>query len=74
MKTKEKIISEIERLTEENLGIILKFILFLEKGGMKTRQSNENRWGNLALETGAFDFWLDPDEVEYTIDDLKERK
>ena len=74
MKTKERIIREIESLTEDTLGVVLKFILTLEKGFTKTRQAEESQWGTLALESGAFDFWLNPDEVEYTLDDLKERK
>jgi hypothetical protein len=41
---------------------------------MKNRTVEETSWGTLALESGSFDFWLDPNEVEYTPDDLKERK
>ena len=74
MKTKDRIIREIEGLTEDTLGVVLKFILTLEKGFTKTRQAEERQWGTFALESGAFDFWLDPGEVEYTLDDLKENE
>ena len=74
MKTKDRIIREIESLTDDTLGVVLKFILTLEKGITKTRQPENGQWGAVALESGAFDFWLDPREVEYTIDDLKEKK
>jgi hypothetical protein len=74
MNTKDRIIHEIEGLAEDTLGAVLKFILVLEKGATKSRPAEEGQWGALALESGAFDFWLDPAEVEYTLDDLKERK
>ena len=74
MKTKERIINEIERLTEDTLDIVLKFILSLEKGNLKVKKAEEAAWGTLALESGSFDFWLDPGETEYILDDLKERK
>ncbi len=74
MKTKDRIMREIESLTDDTLGVVLKFILTLEKGVKKTRHPEDGQWGAGVLEAGAFDFWLDPKEVEYTIDDLKETK
>lgn len=74
MKIKERVISEIERMTEDRLSVVLKFILSLEKRNTKTRPVEKTPWGTLALESGSFDFWLDPEEVEYAVDDLKERK
>ena len=74
MKIKERVISEIERMPEDKLGVVLKFIISLEKGSVKSSKDKEIPWGILALESGSFDFWLEPEEVEYTIDDLKERK
>lgn len=74
MKTKDRIIHEIESLPDDTLGVVLKFILGLEKGAAKSRRTEDGQWGAGALESGAFDFWLDPAEVEYTIDDLKERE
>ncbi len=74
MKTKDRIIREIESLTDDTLGVVLKFILTLEKGITKTRRAEDGQWGAMALESGAFDFWLDPSEIEYTLDDLKDNK
>lgn len=74
MKIKDRIISEIEKMSDDRLGVILKFIITLEKGGVETRACEETPWGTLALESGSFDFWLNPGETEYTLDDLKERK
>jgi hypothetical protein len=74
VKIKERVISEIERMTEDRLGVVLKFIISLEKGSLKTKVDEATPWGILALESGSFDFWLDPEEVEYAIDDMKERK
>ncbi|MEW5946349.1 MAG: hypothetical protein AB1742_09135 [bacterium] len=74
MKIKERIMREIEMMPEDRLGIVLKFIISLEKGSKKTQTVEETPWGTLSLESGAFDFWLDPNEAEYTLDDLKERK
>ena len=56
MKTKERIIREIDSLTEDTLGVVLKFILTLEKGFTKTPRAEESQWGTFALESGAFDF------------------
>ena len=74
MKIKERVIGEIEKMTEDRLGVVLKFILSLEKGFTKSPRDEKDQWGTLALESGAFDFWLDPGEIEYTLDDLKHRK
>ncbi|HOC90928.1 MAG TPA: hypothetical protein PKH33_01025 [bacterium] len=74
MRIKDRVISEIERMTEERLGAVLKFIISLEKESAAPGTAGETKWGILALESGAFDFWRNPEEVEYAIDDLKERK
>ena len=74
MKIKERVLGEIEKMTEDRLGIVLKFILSLEKGFTRIPREQEGQWGTLALESGSFDFWLDPGEIEYTLDDLKDRK
>ena len=72
MKTKDRIINEIENLTEDTLGVILKFIHSLGKTSAKATQPEGTPWGAMALDSGAFDFWLDPDEMEYSKDDLKD--
>lgn len=74
MKTKQKILNEIEKLTEDTLAVVLKFILSLEKGTLKTQAGEDVPWPDCALETGSFDFWLDPGETDYTLDDLKQTK
>lgn len=72
MRTKEQLIREIERLPEDLVEEAYDFTAFMRKG----RESCSKRgrlWGNFSLSTGAFDFWNDPEEVEYSLDDLKRK-
>lgn len=67
MKTKEKILRKIEGMTEDTLGVILEFILKLDKRNPSAEgATGEGAWSALALDSGAFDFWLDSSEVDIT--------
>mgnify|MGYP001584903784 FL=1 len=66
MSIKERIKGEIETLPESILAEIYDFIQFLET---KKRVN----WSTFALESGAFDFWKAPEEVDYSLTDLKQR-
>ncbi len=67
MSFKEKIKEEIDRLPDGMLEEVYDFIQFLEL--KKTGQ-----WSTFALESGAFDFWNKPEEMDYTPADLKQGK
>ena len=66
MSIKERIKGEIETLPESILTEVYDFIQFLE--AKKTV-----KWSTFALEAGAFDFWKAPEEVDYSLTDLKQR-
>jgi hypothetical protein len=67
MSIKEKIKEEINDLPESVLEEVYDFIQFLE-----TKKTG--KWSTFALESGAFDFWREPEEVDYSLDDFKQRK
>lgn len=67
MSLKEKIKEEIEGLPEKILEEVYDFIQFLE-----TKKTGQ--WSTFALESGAFDFWREPEEIDYTLTDLKQKK
>ena len=62
MGTKEQLIREIERLPEDLIEVAYDFITFMRK---------RSSWSDFSLSTGAFDFWNDPEEVEYSLTDLR---
>jgi len=66
MVIKEQLIREIEGLSDELIEEVYDFVAFLRK-----RREEKARWGDFALSTGAFDFWNDPEEVEYYTEDLE---
>ncbi|MDP2166817.1 MAG: hypothetical protein Q8J64_00620 [Thermodesulfovibrionales bacterium] len=67
MSIKEKIKEEIEGLPEGILEEVYDFIQFLEV-------KKAGQWSTFALESGAFDFWNEPEEAEYALADLKQGK
>jgi hypothetical protein len=67
MSIKEKIKEEIEELPESILKEVYDFIQFLEI-------KKTGKWSTFAFESGAFDFWRESEEVDYTLDDFKQRK
>jgi len=66
MGTKEQLIREIEGLSDELIEEVHDFVAFVRK-----RREEKARWGDFALSTGTFDFWNDPEEVEYSLEDLE---
>lgn len=70
MGIKEQLIREIERLPEDLVEEAYDFVAFVRKR-RKSRGKREGLWGDFSLSTGAFDFWNNPEEVEYSLDDLK---
>lgn len=72
MKRREQLIKELEKLSEELLEEVSDFAAFVRQR-RATQGKGEGLWGDISLSTGAFDFWTDPDEVEYSLDDLKKR-
>ena len=64
-----QLIKELERLPEELLEEVSDFAAFVRKR-RESQGKREGRWGDFSLSTGAFDFWTDPEEVEYSLDDL----
>ncbi len=70
MKSKEQLIKEIEKLPESLIDEIYDFVTFIEdrKGVLKQKGSS---WSDFSLSLGAFDFWNDSSEVEYSLKDIK---
>lgn len=72
MISKEQLIKTIEGLSPDLIEEVQDFIAFVQK--RRGSRSEEGRsWGDFSLSTGAFDFWNDPAEAEYSLDDLKKR-
>ena len=63
MGIKEQLIREIEGLPDELIEEVYDFVAFVRK-----RREKKAGWGDFALSTGAFDFWNDPEEVEYSLE------
>ena len=72
MEIKEKMIREIEGLPEDLMEEAYDFVAFIQTR-REARDKREGLWGDFSLSTGAFDFWDDPEEVEYSQDDLKRK-
>jgi hypothetical protein len=69
MKVKDQLIKRIEKLPEDILEEVDDFVAFIQE---KKRADREGfSWGSFALSTGAFDFWNDREEVEYSLNDLR---
>jgi len=68
--TKERLIREIERLPEELVEEAYDFIAFMRKR-MESRGRNTGSWSDFSLGTKSFEFWNDPEEVEYSLTNLK---
>lgn len=70
MGAKKQLIREVERLPEDLAAEAYAFIVFIQQ----RRESGEKQagsWGDFALSTGAFDFWNDLKEVEYSSENIK---
>jgi len=68
MSVKERLIKEIDSLPEEILEEVFDFVAFVRR---RRVQAEAPSWSELALRAGSFDFWNDPDEVDYSLDDIK---
>lgn len=68
--TKEQIIREIERLPEDLIEVAYEFITFMRKR-RESKGGDVGSWGDFSLSTGAFDFWNEPEEAEYSLTDLR---
>ncbi len=72
MSRKEKLLQEIEKLPGDLVDEVYDFMAFIQKRREK-KHNSEASWTDFALKSGTFDFWDDPEEVEYSLDDLKEK-
>ena len=70
MGRREQLIKELERLPDELLEEVSDFAAFVRKR-RESQGKRGGRWGDFSLSTGAFDFWTDPEEAEYSLDDLR---
>jgi hypothetical protein len=70
MKSKKQLIKEIERLPESLIDEVHDFVAFVEdrKGILKQKGRS---WSDFSLSTGAFDFWNNSVEIEYSLEDIK---
>ena len=72
MADKHQIISEIEKLPPDLVEEVSDFIAFIRKKRVSSGKIVLS-WSDFSLSTGAFDFWNDPEEEEYTLRDLREK-
>jgi len=70
MQTKERLIREIQKLPEDLAAEVYDFIVFIQKR-REPGEKEPGSWGDFALSTGAFNFWNDPREVEYSLENTK---
>ena len=72
MAKKEQLEEEIEKLPGDLVEEVYDFVTFVRQ---RREKEEEIRflWSDLALNSGAFDFWNDPEEVEYSREDLREK-
>jgi hypothetical protein len=68
--TKERLIKEIEELPADLIKEVYDFAAFIRKR-RETKEGDISSWSDFSLSTGAFDFWHDPQEVEYSLENLK---
>ena len=66
MGRREELVKELEGLPEELLEEVSDFAAFVRKR-RESRGKRERSWGDFSLGTGAFDFWNNPEEVEYLL-------
>jgi len=70
MGTKEQLMREIEGLPEDLIEVAYDFITFMRKRRESSKGRDVGSWSDFSLSTGAFDFWNDQEEVEYSLEDL----
>jgi len=70
MGTKKQLIREVERLPEDLAAEVYDFVVFIQKR-REIGEKQAGSWGDFALSTGAFDFWNDPKEVEYSRENIQ---
>lgn len=70
MGAKKQLIREVERLPEDLAAAVYDFVVFIQKQ-REIGEKQAGSWGDFALSTGAFDFWNDPKEVEYSSENIK---
>ena len=70
MQTKERLIREIQKLPEDLAAEVYDFVVFIQKR-REPGEKEPGLWGDFALSTGAFNFWNDPREVEYSLENTK---
>jgi hypothetical protein len=72
MGKREQLIKEIEDLPHDLVEGVYAFVASIqERRRFEDKQGKS--WSDFSLTTGAFDFWNDPEEMEYSLEDLKER-
>ena len=72
MSRREKLVKEIEKLPGDLVDEVYDFITFIQKRRAE-KHNSEVSWSDFALKSGSFDFWGDPEEVEYSLEDLREK-
>lgn len=72
MSRKDQLVKEVEKLPGDLVDEVYDFITFIQKR-RKKRGNGELSWSDFALNSGSFDFWDDSKEVEYSLDDLREK-
>jgi len=72
MADKHQVISEIEKLPPDLVEEVNDFIAFIRKKRVSSGKKVKS-WSDFSLASGAFDFWNDPEEEEYTLRDLREK-
>ena len=72
MTDRHQIIKEIENLPQELVEEVNDFIAFIRKKRVSSKPEVKS-WSDFSLSSGAFDFWNDPEEEDYTLRDLRKK-
>lgn len=81
MTDKEELIQEIQDMSAPMIKQVKAFVEHLKQHKPSVSSSEESTdkkssldpWTGFVLTSGSFDFWNEPDEVEYTPDDITEK-
>ena len=72
MADKHQVITEIENLPADLVEEVGDFVAFIRKRRAPGKKPPAS-WGDFSLSGGAFEFWNDPEEVEYTLRDVRKK-
>ena len=73
MAEREQLEEEIKKLPGDLVEEVYDFVTFVRQRRERDEEIRTS-WSDFTLNSGAFDFWNDPKEVEYSLEDLREKQ